>query len=76
MKTLITALALSTAAIVPVTAHAAPRAQVHAHGHLQGHHVAATRHIYWQGTDLGTDPDPNIRIQIRRDADASTASNR
>jgi hypothetical protein len=72
MKTLVTTLALSAAAIIPLTAHAASRAHVHA----QGQHAVALPHIYWQGTDLGTDPDPNIRFQIQRDADASTASNR
>jgi hypothetical protein len=72
MKTLITALALSAAAVVPVTAYAAPRA----HAHIGHQHAVAHPHIYWQGTDLGTDPDSNIRFEIRRDADASTASNR
>jgi hypothetical protein len=71
MKTLITALAFSAAAIVPLTAHASPREPVHA----VDHKVAATYpHIYWQGTDLGTDPDPQIRFQIRRDADMSSSN--
>jgi hypothetical protein len=72
MKTLVAALALSAAAVVPVTAYAAPRG----HGHIGHQHAVVHRHIYWEGTDLGTDPDPNIRFEIRRDADASTASNR
>lgn len=72
MKTLITAFALSVAAIVPIAAHAAPRAPVHTYGQ----HVVAPPHVYWQGVDLGTDPDPSVRLQMQRDADSSAASNR
>jgi hypothetical protein len=80
MKTLITALALSAAAIVPLTAHAGPRAHAHAYAHagsrpfVHGQRFAAYPHIYWQGQDLGTDPDTNIRVQMRRDADSFTSN--
>jgi hypothetical protein len=70
---LITALALSAAAIVPLTAHASPRKPVPVH--VVDHRVAAAYpHIYWQGTDLGTDPDRRIRFQMRRDADLSSSN--
>jgi hypothetical protein len=68
MKMLVTALAFSAA--VPLTAHASLHARIPA----GGQHIVARPHIYWQRTDLGTDPDPNIRFQMRRDADL-TASN-
>jgi hypothetical protein len=78
MKTLIIALALSAAAIVPLTAHAGPRAQAQAGSrkvvHVSGRHFVARPHVYWQGQDLGTDPDRNIRYQMWRDADLAASN--
>lgn len=86
MKTLITALVLSVAAIVPLTADAGPRTHVRTGGqqilhsgarqfpHARRPKVAAIRHIYWQSEDIGTDPDRNIRYQMRRDADLSASN--
>ena len=70
MKRVIIGLAFSVAAIVPLTAHANPHKPVH----VAYHKVAATPHIYWQGADLGTDPDRQIRFQMRRDADLSSSN--
>ena len=78
MKTLIIALALSAAAIVPFTADASPRAHAHIGSrhvvHASGRHFVARPHIYWQGQDLGTDPDRNIRYQMWRDADLAASN--
>jgi hypothetical protein len=85
MGTFITALAVSAAVIVPLTAQAGSRAHAHAGsrtvshagGHLthaRGQQFVARSHIYWQGRDLGTDPDPYVRFEIRRDADLSASN--
>jgi hypothetical protein len=78
MKTLILALAVSAAAVVPLTAHAGPPAHAHAGSHhvvhVSGRHFVARPHIYWQSRDLGTDPDRNIRFQMWRDADLAASN--
>jgi hypothetical protein len=30
--------------------------------------VTQSPHIYWQGRDIGTDPDPNVWFELQRDA--------
>jgi hypothetical protein len=64
MKTFIMILTLSIVTATPMLAQAAARSS--ARESVQ--QVAQTPHIYWQGRDIGTDPDPNVRFELQRDA--------
>jgi hypothetical protein len=63
MKTLITILTLSIVTVTPMLAQAAPRSSAH-----ESQQVTQSPHIYWQGRDIGADPDPNVRLELQRDA--------
>jgi len=64
MKTLITVLTLSIVTATPMLAQAASR-----HG-VQGSHQQLTRsnNITFEGRNIGTDPDPNVRLELSRNA--------
>jgi hypothetical protein len=64
MKTLITVLTLSIATATPMLAQAASRHSV------QGSHQQLTRSpaITFEGRNIGTDPDPNVRFDLNRNA--------
>jgi hypothetical protein len=63
MKTFITMLILSIVTATSMLTPAAARSSAQS-----DQQVMQSPHIYWQGRDIGTDPDQNVRFELRRDA--------
>ena len=69
MKTLITALAVT--AILATAAVAKSRTQPHHTAPTQVHRNSPAVRDYLTGEVLGTDPDPRIRYELKRDGSSS-----
>jgi hypothetical protein len=69
LKVLLSAVAL--AAVVAAPAVAKSRTQPHHTGPTQAHQNSAGVRDYQTGEILGTDPDPRIRYELRRDGSSS-----
>jgi hypothetical protein len=50
-----------------------PMTDMPARAHVHTGQLVAFPRISWEREDVGTDPDPDIRFQIRRDADCSAS---
>lgn len=61
MKTLITVLTLSIVTATPMLAQAASR-------HVQGSGQQLSNSVTFEGRNIGTDPDPNVRFDLNRNA--------
>ena len=72
MKTLIIAFAATTTLAAPVLAHAGMHAQRGSAAmrgvHAQAMAPANVDTVYANGENLGSDPDPHVRLQLLRSA--------
>jgi hypothetical protein len=64
MKILFAALTASFVVLAPLASHATPRES----GPANPQQHVSTPHVYWEGKDIGTDPDRNVRFELERDA--------